>query len=56
MVFSVLCTAQWDGGQTCVAFLKAVTALTLFLLGLSILYPLPPHPLLIDTNAGSDMI
>lgn len=28
----------------------------LFQLGLSPPYPLLPHPLLIDTNAGSDMI
>lgn len=33
-----------------------MTVLTLFQLGLSPPYPLPPHPLLIDTNAGSDMI
>lgn len=56
MAFAVLFTAPWDGGQTCGTFLKALTALTLFQLGLSLPYPLPPHPVLIDTGAGSDMI
>lgn len=48
--------AGWDRGQTCGPFLKVVTMLTPIQPRHSLLYPLPPHPLLIDTNAGSDMI
>lgn len=51
-----LCSSPPNGMEDRPVLLKAVTALTLFLLGLSILYPLPLHPFLIDTNAGSDMI